>query len=381
MSQWSRYRRRAKRAGTLTIFIGAALWTGAVVYGQRDGGRAPATAPSSAPAASSEVLAQRALIDRYCVTCHNERLKARERRRSRSTRSTSRSVPAHAENWEKVVPKLRAGLMPPAGRPRPDKTSHRRSRGWLETRARSRRGGKPESRADRGVPSAESRRVSERRSRSARTWTWTWRPCCRADDVSVGFDNIASVLTVSPTLMDRYLAAAQKISRLAVGTPAPLPNVDYLPGRRRSRTGRSPARPAVRHARRHAHPLHVPDRRRVRRSGSDWRATSTTACRSIADAQQLEVSLDGRRGCRCSRCRVRSRPPRAERVSPAQPPRRAEAAAAAATSRIRVRRPGTARRPAAAAGDAREAAQSRRRELGRARARHGRCSMTSSSRF
>ena len=44
----------------------------------------------------------------------------------------------------------------------------------------------------------------------------------------MGFDNIASVLTVSPTLMDRYLAAAQKISRLAVGTPAALPSVDYF---------------------------------------------------------------------------------------------------------------------------------------------------------
>ena len=47
-------------------------------------------------------------------------------------------------------------------------------------------------------------------------------------DVSSGFDNIASALTISPTLMDRYLTAAQKIARLAVGTPTTVPNVDYF---------------------------------------------------------------------------------------------------------------------------------------------------------
>ena len=49
-----------------------------------------------------------------------------------------------------------------------------------------------------------------------------------ADDASYGFDNIAGVLKMSPTLMERYLAAAQKISRLAIGTPPPVPNVDYF---------------------------------------------------------------------------------------------------------------------------------------------------------
>ena len=49
-----------------------------------------------------------------------------------------------------------------------------------------------------------------------------------ADDVSYGFDNIAGVLKMSPTLMERYLAAAQKVSRLAVGTPLPAPNIDYF---------------------------------------------------------------------------------------------------------------------------------------------------------
>ncbi len=49
-----------------------------------------------------------------------------------------------------------------------------------------------------------------------------------ADDVSYGFDNIAGVLKMSPTLLERYLVAAQKVSRVAVGTPLPAPNIDYF---------------------------------------------------------------------------------------------------------------------------------------------------------
>src|SRR5207302_11177986 len=49
-----------------------------------------------------------------------------------------------------------------------------------------------------------------------------------ADDASYGFDNIAGVLKMSPTLMDRYLAAAQKISRAAIGAPPPSPDVEYV---------------------------------------------------------------------------------------------------------------------------------------------------------
>ena len=227
MSQWSRYRRRAKRAGTLTIFIGAALWTGAVVYGQRDGGRAPATAPSSAPAASSEVLAQRALIDRYCVTCHNERLKTRNATPLALDTLDVASVPAHAEEWEKVIAKLRAGLMPPAGMPRPDKTVIDGLSGWLETQI---------DRAATANPNPGRTEALHRLNRAE------YQNAVRdllhvdvdvasllpADDVSSGFDNVASTLTVSPTLMDRYMSVAQKISRMAIGIPAATANVDFF---------------------------------------------------------------------------------------------------------------------------------------------------------
>ena len=52
-----------------------------------------------------------------------------------------------------------------------------------------------------------------------------------ADNATSGFDNLAELLFVSPTLMERYLAAARKISRLAVGDPTMPPIVDHLPTR------------------------------------------------------------------------------------------------------------------------------------------------------
>ncbi|HVG53966.1 MAG TPA: DUF1587 domain-containing protein, partial [Vicinamibacterales bacterium] len=204
--------------------MGAVLWTGAVVYGQRDGGRAPAGAPSSAPSASSD---QRALIDRYCVTCHNERLKARNATPIALDTLDVANVPAHAEEWEKVIAKLRAGLMPPAGMPRPDKPVLDGLSAWLETQI---------DRAAAANPNPGRTEALHRLNRAE------YQNAVRdllhvdvdvasllpADDVSSGFDNVASTLTVSPTLMDRYMSVAQKISRMAIGIPATTANVDFF---------------------------------------------------------------------------------------------------------------------------------------------------------
>lgn len=78
-----------------------------------------------APAAST----QRALLDNYCVTCHNERLKTAGL--TLDDMDLAR-VGDHAEVWEKVVRKLRAGAMPPAGAPRPDKAASESLVVWLE---------------------------------------------------------------------------------------------------------------------------------------------------------------------------------------------------------------------------------------------------------
>ena len=80
----------------------------------------------------------------------------------------SRTSAADAESWEKVVLKLRAGLMPPAGRPRPDRAAHDGFAAWLERQLDRAAAANPNPGPHRAVPSSESRRVSERHPRSAR---------------------------------------------------------------------------------------------------------------------------------------------------------------------------------------------------------------------
>ena len=169
--------------------------------------------------ATSELTspARRALLDQYCVTCHNERLRTADL--ALDTLDVDR-VGRAPEVWERVVRKLRAGVMPPLPRPRPDAATYDVFTGWLE---------------------AELDRVAAANLNPGRTEAFhrlnrtEYHNAIRdlldldvdvtellpADGASYGFDNIAGVLGVSPTLLERYLTAAGKISRIAVGRPVP----------------------------------------------------------------------------------------------------------------------------------------------------------------
>ncbi len=128
-------------------------------------------------------------------------------------------VGADPAAWEAVVRKLRLGMMPPAGRPRPDPASHSRFVTWLESEldraaAQAPFPGRPAVRRLTSVEYGNAIRelldfeVDER---------WLLFP---ADDVDPqGFDTNGDVLSVSPALFERYLAAANRISRLVVGDP------------------------------------------------------------------------------------------------------------------------------------------------------------------
>ena len=193
-------------------FIGAAIATAAIC----------ATAGAGEPAAGQAGAApdsHRQLLDRYCVTCHNDRL---ETGGLSLQRSDLTNVAADAAVWEKVVAKLRAGAMPPQPRPRPEPAAYDGFRTWLETEldraaAAELRPGRTE--ALHRLSRAEYRNVV----RDLLDLDVDVSDLLPADDTSYGFDNIAGVLGVSPTLMERYLAAARKISRLAVGSPVPSP--------------------------------------------------------------------------------------------------------------------------------------------------------------
>src|SRR5512145_2987739 len=99
----------------------------AVSIGSLSGQSAPP--PSPTPAATG-AAAQRALLDKYCVTCHSERLKTA----NLSLQGLDlTNVGDHAELWEKVIRKLRAGVMPPPDLPRPPLPEYEGLRDWLET--------------------------------------------------------------------------------------------------------------------------------------------------------------------------------------------------------------------------------------------------------
>jgi Protein of unknown function (DUF1592)/Protein of unknown function (DUF1588)/Protein of unknown function (DUF1587)/Protein of unknown function (DUF1585)/Protein of unknown function (DUF1595) len=158
----------------------------------------------------------RAVVNRYCVSCHND--KTRTGALSLENLNIA-SVGDRSEIWEKVVQKLHGNLMPPGGRPRPDEAAYKSLISYLETsldRA-------AETRPDPGRTQALHRlnRAEYRNAvRDLLALDLDVSTLLPADDVSYGFDNIAGVQRMSPTLMERYLAAAQKISSVAVGASA-----------------------------------------------------------------------------------------------------------------------------------------------------------------
>jgi hypothetical protein len=160
----------------------------------------------------------KATLDRYCVTCHNERLKTAGL--VLDTISLSR-VGAAPDTWEKVVRKLRARMMPPAGVPRPDDAAYDGLTSYLEAALDLAAAGRPHP-----GRTATFRRLNRTEYQNAIRDLLDLDVEVAAllpkDDASHGFDNVG-VTELSPTLLERYLAAAQKVSRLALGSPLPSP--------------------------------------------------------------------------------------------------------------------------------------------------------------
>jgi len=189
---------------------------GAIVLGSlvAPGLRAQTAAPrAAAPPANPE-----AVLTRYCVTCHNERLKTAGFVIDPAQLALAGD---HADSWEKVVKKLRTSAMPPAGAPRPDEATYDALASAIESTI---------DRAAAARPKVGTLPLAHRLSRTE------YRNAVRdllalgdlpkelsidyllpADNISSGFDTIADLLFVSPSAMERYLDAAQKVSRVAIG--------------------------------------------------------------------------------------------------------------------------------------------------------------------
>ena len=152
-----------------------------------------------------------------------------------------------AEVWEKAIRKLRAGLMPPAGAPRPTAPSWTAFRRIDRDVDRSRRGWR---KPNPGATALHRLNRTEYGNaiRDLLALDVDASTLLPADDSTEGFDNIADVLGTSPALIERYIGAASKISRLAVGDTDHGTALDHLQGARRPLAG-SPHRRAAASAR------------------------------------------------------------------------------------------------------------------------------------
>ena len=154
----------------------------------------------------------RATLDKYCVTCHNDRMKTG----GLTLAPLDVEHPSiDGETWEKAVRKLRAGLMPPAGAPRPDRATLDALRSSIETSIdrvaleKPNPGATPLHRLNRTEYANVVRDLLAIDVDTSRLLP--------PDDSAEGLDNIADVLGTSPALIEHYISAAGKISRLAVG--------------------------------------------------------------------------------------------------------------------------------------------------------------------
>ena len=230
-----------RRCGLSTAWRAPAAFALAVAAnGPVAGAAAPLEGASTATAATAASV--EATLDRYCVTCHSERVvegrgaapsmlvtQLREIGLAFDTLDLA-DLGEHTDVWERVVRKLESRAMPPVGRPRPDEETYEAVASWLET-ALDRQAAE--------APNPGRRPALHRLSRTE------YRNAVRdllalddlpkefdvstllpADNATSGFDNLAELLFVSPATLERYLAAARRISRLALGDTTLPPIVD-----------------------------------------------------------------------------------------------------------------------------------------------------------
>ena len=156
----------------------------------------------------------RALFNQYCFTCHNQRTKTAGL--ALDTLDLS-AIGQNAETWEKVVGKLRSGMMPPQGSPRPDDSTRSALISWLTTELDRNAAANPN--AGHPILSRLNRTQYATVIRDLLSLDVDAAVLLPPDDAAYGFDNVGDVLGISPVLLERYMDAAGKVSALAVGDP------------------------------------------------------------------------------------------------------------------------------------------------------------------
>jgi hypothetical protein len=201
-----RHAGRRRRAAAAQLAL-VAVWSAMVV------GSAPGAPPAIAQPASHRSAS--GFIEQHCVACHND--KTRTAGLSLSG-ADPRVVGDRAALWEKVLYKLKSGQMPPLGRPRPDPAALGATIASLSTSL-------DRAAADNPHPGRVgvhrlNRTEYANAIRDLLALDVDEKTLLLPDEADEGFDNVAASLALSPAHLERYLAAARDISRLATGDPA-----------------------------------------------------------------------------------------------------------------------------------------------------------------
>ena len=243
-------------------------------------------APSTARVTSSE----KALIDRYCASCHNQRTRAGNLALDTLDVNAAGRDP---QTWEKVVRKVRTGMMPPSGAPRPERAVLDSFASSIETMIDTVARTEPNP----GAPALHRLNRAEYGNavRDLLDLPIDAAKLLPGDDSSgEGFDNMASTLSVSPALMQAYVTAAARISRLAIGDPTISAElVTYSPPRGMSQAGHREGMPLGTRGGlvvTHVFPLDAEYELRVGRAGGGLFGLAP-----VGGTDPVEVTLNGER--------------------------------------------------------------------------------------
>ena len=202
------------------------IQSGAPAFAQTPPASAQASQTAPAGQAGDPVAANKATVQKYCVSCHNDKVKSGGL--TLSTLDLSRAA-ENAEVWEHVIRKVRTGAMPPVGRPRPDTATAGNLVTYLETELDKAAFAQPNP----GRPGlARLNRAEYRNAIRDLLALEIDAPAMLPNDIAGhGFDNNADALTLSPMLTERYLGAAAKISQMALARPrgVPVPETFFVP--------------------------------------------------------------------------------------------------------------------------------------------------------
>ncbi|HJN46805.1 MAG: hypothetical protein CL477_09155 [Acidobacteria bacterium] len=256
-------------------------------------GLATAVSLQAGGTAPEDVEWQRALLDQYCIGCHNDRTRTAEL----TLQTVALDQVGHFADeigvWESVVLKLRAREMPPAGRRRPEPAAYDRLASWLEASLDEVAASAPN--PGRPVIHRLNRAEYTNAVRDLLALEIDGREHLPADDSGYGFDNIGDVLSLSPSLLERYMIAAAKVSQLAVGDPGLRPTLQTYSVRptliqlgRMSEEQPFGTRGGM--SARHYFPLDGEYRVKVR-----LQRTHAAQIRGLAEPNDIEVRLDRRR--------------------------------------------------------------------------------------